>query len=610
FERPDAAVVLRHAEYLELLARQAQRADDAGKSPDAVITRASYRATIEQDVARIHAELTVNVIGHPWGEVPLKFGDAAVGDVHGDQGDVLLRGTGDGTYALLFKAQGEQRVRLELTTRVMTSPEGRQIDLDCPPSAITQFEIVIPQPDQDVEIRPRLLQQSSTSAENTTHVTANLGATGHIAAAWRPRATVKPEMQLLASVTNRQRHHFGDGLIHTDAWLTYDVLRGELSQLQIVVPPGHRILDVTATTKVQGWQTDEHGDRQVVTVDLLHPVRDQVTVELHTERKLGEQSVVVGGQRGDGGGAVAGIHALGIVRESGQIAVSHGSELSLRVTEQSGLVRIVPDEVAKEIRQPEALAYKFYSPEFTLAVAVSDVTPRISAVQQARVVIGDDELEVVSDLSYTIDRVGVFDLRIALPEGLIIDDVRSPRLQEFRVVDDTLLVVLQERTRGAVSVTVEGHQPLDEDAAAFTLPFPEPLGLERETGVVQLFADDSVEVTTNEAALEGARPAPAPPQDRGRSRLRAAWQYSRRPVTIPVAIARKPARLAASVATDVRVDATRTRVTTLVDFDVEYAGLDRFQVSIPEVARETLQVEAVATNSTSPSLKQQTAGDA
>jgi hypothetical protein len=92
--------------------------------------------------------------------------------------------------------------------------------------------------------------------------------------------------------------------------------------------------------------------------------------------------------------------------------------------------------------------------------------------------------------------------------------------------------------------------------------------------------------------------------------LRAAWQFTHRPVVISITMARKPARLSAAVATDVNVEPTRTRVTTLVDFDVEYAGLDRFRVSIPEEAVDTLQIEAVDLSPASPSLKQQTSGEA
>lgn len=610
YQQEDASVVLRYADYLKLLKLESEREQVRRRPADAVITRATYTATIEQDFARIQAALTVSVTGKPWVEVPLNFGEAAIGAVMSDDGEVLLRGTGEGTYALLFKTPGEQRVRLDLTARVATSPEGRQIDLDCPPAAITTFEISVPRADQQIEVRPRLLQQPVDSGADETRVSASLGATGHIAAAWRPRETAKPQMQLLASVTNRQRYHLADGVIQADAWLTYEILRGELQQLRIVVPVGHRILDVAASVKVQGWESAETDDGQILTVELLNPAEDQVTVEVHTEQRLEETLIRIGGYQA--GGVTAGIHALDVVRESGQIVVSRANDLSVRVTEQAGVSRIEPDQVAQEIRHADALAYKYYSPAFALALSVARVEPRVSVGQLLNLVLGEDELGMTSQLSYAIDRAGVFELRIGVPEGLVIDDVRSDHLQEFRVVDGMLVIVLRERTLGSVRVTIDAHQALDKASTELTLPIPEPLDVERETGIVQLFADDSIEVATHEETLEAARPAPVSPQlvqAAGAARLRAAWQFSRRPVVIPVTVTRKPARLSAAVATDVLVEPTRTRVTTLIDFQVEFAGLDRFRISIPEEARDTLQVESVALVPTSPSLKSQQPGE-
>jgi hypothetical protein len=93
-----------YVEYLKLIAT-----GDAAKpgmpSVSAVISTASYRTKIDQDVARIEAEYTVKVLGKEWSELPLKFGDAAVGDVTSNVGadkpnnNVLLRATGEGTYS-------------------------------------------------------------------------------------------------------------------------------------------------------------------------------------------------------------------------------------------------------------------------------------------------------------------------------------------------------------------------------------------------------------------------------------------------------------------------------------------------------------------------------
>ena len=239
FEKLGAGVIMPYEEWLELW-----RVEEPGdRAVDAVITATSYTATVERDLARIRAELTVNVLGDAWAEIPIRFGEAAVGAVDGDAEDVLLRGTGDGTYSLLLGKTGQQQVVLKLVARVRTSPDGRDFTFATPTVGITNFELVIPEADQTVEITPHLVSLPvEDQGDDETHIKASLGSTNQITARWHPRASVKPEMELLSSVTNHTQVSVEDGLIHTDAYLTYDVLRGSLDEIRIAVPADHRIL--------------------------------------------------------------------------------------------------------------------------------------------------------------------------------------------------------------------------------------------------------------------------------------------------------------------------------------------------------------------------------
>src|SRR5690606_40213458 len=118
------------------------------------------------------------------------------------------------------------------------------------------------------------------------------------------------------------------------------------------------------------------------------------------------------------------------VRESGQLVVSHSGELTLRVDDQSGLVRIEAAEVNEKIRHEGALAYKFFNPQFTLQLAVAPVEPRVTVVHAARVEIGEEDVRLAANLNYTIERAGLFELRLRVPDGL--EDVRvdSQPMQE------------------------------------------------------------------------------------------------------------------------------------------------------------------------------------
>ncbi|MEX0703549.1 MAG: hypothetical protein WD069_15750 [Planctomycetales bacterium] len=623
-ERQKGTVFLPYVEYLRLWQRSERGAAMAAAPVDAVITEAHYRATIEQDRARIAATLTVQVLGKPWAEVPVRFGKAAVGQVSGGNEDnpVILRGTGDGTYSLLLPEKGEHQVELELIAAVHTSPDGRSLQLDIPPVGITTFELIIPEARQTVELEPKLVTLPVEGEEGRTHVKASLGSTRSVTATWRPEAGLRPEMDLLVNVENELAVSIADGLVHTAADLTYRVLRGELSQAQVAVPKDHRILDVSARdAAIKGWKTEDEAQRRLVTIDLLAPVRKEVTFEIRTEAPQPAAAFDVAGIAEDG--TVHGIHAVGVVRESGRIVVSRADDLTLTVDGQQGVMRVDAAEFDQPRRRPNADYYRFYGPQFTLRVDAKPVEPRIVATQVARLVFGDDELRLIADVRYEIERAGVFSLSLKVPEGLTIDGVVSPALDRFDVAgegaDRKLNLSLRGKQQGALSFRITAHRAFeaadaDAEAAGETLPVLEPIGVERETGEVLVFAPPGIEVVTDAEALAGLYAAAGQqlqfpelgPVALGEVQLVSAWSYNRRPVALVVKTSRRPTRLSARVGTTVRVRQELTEVAALVEFAVEYAGIDTFRIAVPEAVADRTQIESVAGGT----IKQKTRAEA
>ena len=610
FESQGASVVVPLDEY-KRLKEAAEKQLPAAPSVSAVITSASYVATVEQDLARIRAELTVNVLGTPWVEIPIRFGDAAVGKLEaGDK--ILLKGTGEGNYSLLFGNAGEQKVTIELSARIHTSPEGRDFGFDVPTTGITIFEIMIPEADQTVEVTPRLIGIPVEAAAKQTRIKANLGATPRIAARWRPKATSKPEMDLLASVTNYTKVSIEDGLIHTDALLSYEVLRGEVSQLRASVPTDQRILDVSAESRLKGWSAKEEDGRQVVTIDLLGGQTGKINVEIHTERKIPDEPFDIAGSTDTQN---VGIHALDVVRESGQIGIFHSRDLTLTIEQQQGVVRIDGDELFSKLRGQGVTSFKYYSPKFALKVSVKPVQSRVLVDQVGQLVFMDDELRLNSVLNYTIERAGLFQLQIKIPEGLTIDNVECSGLKEFNVNDSAhlLTVSLNDKTVGQVPVTIRSHRNYSagQDQAELILPVLEPVDVERDTGTLHVFARESIEVITNDQGLVSAQPLPVVPGTAaGDALATSSWSYTRRPVTIPVKTVRKPTRIQSTLATTVRLQPELTEVKTRLDFQVQYAGIDTFRFLVPETVSDRIQIESVSTQNSSPGIKQKSAAPA
>ena len=611
FAKHGSTVFMPYAEYLKLW--QQTRAVE-NQAVEAVITESHYTASVDQSLLRIKAELSVRVLGKPWVGVPVTFGRAAVGRLTADQdGQVLLRGTGDGTYTLLFGKTGEHKVTLELAAAITTSPDGRSAAFSVPPVGVTTFELAIPQTDQTVNIAPQMVALPVAAVAGQTRVKANLGSTTKISARWHPRTSQKPDMDLLASVSNLQKVSLRDGLVHTDAWLEYDFLRGEMSELAIAVPTGHRILGVTSSnSRIRGWKKVDEEHRQTVTVEFLNPVKERVTLEVHTEREFSDALIEVAGR--EASGRYLGIHSVDAVRESGQISVAVSSDLSLHFEQLLGLARIEDEQVEQRIRQSGAASFRFYSPNIRMAVLAKPVEPRLLVGSDYRFEFTDDELRLRADLKYTIERAGVFELSLELPDGLEVDQVNDAGgqlVREHYVEGDApriLRIALHRRTAASSTLRLQiaAHVSFDDEFSAdeLSLPIPEPLNVEREQAQVRLIAEDALEVVTDQDLVEGAQPMPlVEGRLPGGRRVSAAWTFNRRPVDIPIRTVRRPTRLSVQIGTTANVREEIVEVSTRLTCNVQYAGVDTFRFAVPEAVSKGLQITSLE-GGAAPAIKQ------
>lgn len=608
FDKSDATIFIPYLEYLELWSRSAGAGTDNRLNfpAKAVVTSSSYQAEIQENVARIQCDLTIQVLGNPWVEVPLQFGDAAIGKVSSPKSKVFLRGTGKGSYSLLLSEKGEHQVQIELLTRVKNSPEGRSFQFVCPTVGITTLELLIPESDQTVKITPQLVRLPVKSPADATLVKSTLGATGQISALWYPRESSKPEMDLLASVENSTLVSIRDGLVHTQTTLKYDVLRGDMQSARIAVPLNDRILDLSSSnTKIKSWKVEKNADRQVVLIEFLNKLQSGASIQVHTEKEIPEEPFQILGKSES---ATYGIHALDVIRESGQIAITPGESMTFTVTETSGVTRSEDAGIPESIQRPDAVYYRFFNPSARLQIKVQPLEARIFVNQLSECSFGEDEIRLGAQLTYDIQRAGIFSFQLKVPEELEIDSVNVPGLKEYNFDKQSrlLTIALQQKYQGILKVQIRAHRDFKkaDQESTVNVPLLEPVNVERETGQVAIFAPEAMELIISNPDVVGAQPSTSSNRLKsGNLSLASMWDYNRRPVEIPVQIRIRPTRLVADVATSVDVKEQIAEVTTRINYQVQYAGVDTFRFAVPEAIADLVQIRSLSP-APAPSIKQ------
>jgi hypothetical protein len=598
FEKEGASVLLPYAQFLQMWSgMQGPIIPLPIKPPVAgLISRADYSGKVEGDLVRLQATLTIEVLGDEWARLPVQFGDAAVGEAMSDDEDVLLRGVGDGKYELLAHGRGKHKISFELVARVQASADGKNFTINCPLVGVSNLELEIDQPEMSVQVNPRRTSQVQATDKKVTKVQAAIGSTDKFTVAWQPKSGAAAEMAGLASVTDTIQIEVGDGVVHTHATFDFQVLRGSLDALAVTMPADQRLLDVQAPG-LRDWQSEaaEEG-RQRLTVRLHAATRDKVRLEVRTESPIPEKAF-----------PIAQFQAVGVARESGIVAVRSAEDVGLEFVTHSGVSRIDAAEVPEALRKPRSTFYKFFTPSFQLAVAASALEPRVAVESFLTVTIEKARLSLRGDFKFDVTRAGIFAVPLRLPAGFNVDEVVCDVMDrhESSTPDDgdgqVLTVYLTKKVLGQLKLAVVASQSRQAgtQSGELELPLIEPIGVPREQGLVAVIAPDSIEVNSDPTKLESARAAtPAElaargftPQPPAGSTVAASFAFTRRPVKIGLATRERPRRVFASVSTVASVKEDIFSVTTKINYDIQYAGLDTFRFAVPASAKPEITVD-------------------
>jgi hypothetical protein len=358
-------------------------------------------------------------------------------------------------------------------------------------------------------------------------------------------------------------------------------------------------VDVTSSSgRIRAWNAVAVGDtHQQVRIELLSPVTDRLQVELQTERGMTADTVQLVGRSADG--RVQGVHADGVVRESGRVILTTDPSLTTVVKLQSGVKQVDAGSGSKGATAEARQAWEFSGLSGQLVLQTKPVEPRLLVNHDVQLIFSDDELRVRSELKYTVERAGVFQLVLTVPAALIVDRVSADGMSEFNVDKDSgrITLSLAQKRMGDIGVTVLAHQPFDAAAEnrETELPTVTPEGVERETGTVTLYAPQFLDVSTVEDKLVGLFPA-RDVQVQALARLRhiGTWSFTRRPVALFVQTSPRPAQLAAAVGTTARVEPEIVKLNSVVSFDIQNAGIDTFRIAVPEAVASDVRFQAVS----------------
>ncbi len=490
----------------------------------AMLTEISSKATASKDVLVVEAQLSIELLRPGWHRIPLRLSDAAIRSARiGDQPARIVAGEGGG-YDLLYELPKDARpqtlvVQLDYAKAIQKTPGRNTVTLQAPQAPVNRWEIHIPDSGVKVDVQPLLAASQPPDADpsaNETVMLAFVGAAESVRIDWNPKAEGATGLAALLAVQAEQEVIVDEGVVRTRVRLAYQVSRAELSQLEIEVPADHKVAGVF-DPNIRSWEVAAEGELQTITVQLFEPARTTQNVTIDLEKFTSEQMTAEV--------VMPVIRAKNVGRQQGLLVVQVSDTLRSTASQRAGLLQLDTAELPPTLSNRSwEYAFRYAALPYTLGLSIEKVEPRVRVEEFVHAYLEPDQLLVDLVAIYQIDRAGLFQLQVDIPDNYVIRGVRGQEAEGLPGVsvdshhpDPTTpnrwLVNLSRKAEGRVGLLVQLERRLNDPnllaptGTPSSIPLPLPragsTGLEQASGRLIVFAPESLRV--NPATQSGVQ---------------------------------------------------------------------------------------------------------
>jgi prepilin-type N-terminal cleavage/methylation domain-containing protein/prepilin-type processing-associated H-X9-DG protein len=621
-------VYLPHDEYLRLwrLAHP-EKPIDRPSGVGTIVSHAEYSGQIQNDVARFDGRLLIHHLGEGWMRVSLPLGDVALEKIEINGQPATLAGEdlpdsrqrsssapgkpapaavenarpASGQPAIYLEKPGLHVVDVRFSVPVSRLGATGQMTVPLRPVSSGRLLFQLPAKDLDVQVSgsPGGWRRHSRGSDAIgaaaqpigDAVSIPLGATDGLSIRWQPRRVEAREGQLVNADQTLLVEVLDSG-VHFHSKFQYRIQQGTLAQLQLRIP---------SEMVVQHVQGAEVADWSIETGP--NPGAQRLVVSLKTERTTGTEVDIHCFRRdrqATGAIDVQSLEPLGVVRETGRIAIGCSSPFRVRVEKTDSVDQI--NRVGLDLPQKPVSAllsaYRYTSRPWHVGLQVERQRPRVEVSDRTTVAIMARQVSFRSLLTARVTDAPIPSIGLRLPASLRVSQVRVPTGAEWFVGRDDkgqwLKVELAEPALGNLDVAVSGTLVRDSKQAEFVVPGITMDAIQAHRGQLAIYLDDDLEaVLTRDsgarpidpAALDGAlRPD-------GKRPVHYAFQYESPPKDLRLGLSPAPSRLNADVTTVVSVRDGAVAYLSKVDFEVRQAGRSRFQVVTPQWLGDDVELQ-------------------
>ena len=532
FERDGRGVFLPYDKFQQLWkqARQNQTKKPNLQAPlGALITDIESTATLGKEIVNVDATIKIELLRQGWHRVPLRLAGAAIRTATIDGQEARIVSVKNGRYELLVSHDSEKPKTIELDlsyAKALTKAGGQSaVAFQSPQAPVNRWTIRTAQKDIDVQIEPMIASSKKTgektgdgessdknpSEQTGDEILAFVGAAPEVKIMWTPKAEGASGLAALISADTQSRFQIDQGVARTSATVSLDISRAEISTVSLDVPADQKVVSVF-DRNVKKWEVENGEDSQTIKIDLFEPTLGRQTLAVELEKFID--------QIDDTSIAVAQIKANNVSRNSGIVLINLSSGLRAEPEKKTGLSQMDAAELPGNLkRQRWEFAYRYASLPIALTLNVQKIQPLINVDQLVEVSFAPEKLNVEVSAVYDIQRAGVFQLDLDIPQEFKIREIRPLTRKGLGNVpvdtfyrdpknENRVLVTLGKKAIGKIGLHISLDQELEDvnllsptDVASkigFAIPKSSIDGVEFSKGNVIVYAPESLQVNADD----------------------------------------------------------------------------------------------------------------
>ncbi|MBN2293733.1 MAG: DUF1559 domain-containing protein [Pirellulales bacterium] len=632
-------VYLPHDEFLRLW-KQAHPEKPAHAAPKmrAIVSYAEYSGRLHNDVARFDGRILIHHLSASWARIELPLGKVALEKIEIDGQPATLAGDSppdspkrtpskannstssqqkvstpiDDRPAIYIDKPGLHVVDVRFSVPVSRLGATGQVTVPLRPLSSGRLLLRLPADDLDVQVsgcpggwRQQVAipddkvpdKKGKTGKTVGDFISIPLGDVNSLSIRWQPRRVELREGNL-TNVDQSLLVEVLDSGVHFHSKFRYLIQQGALNELRLRIPAGMSVQSVDGAD-VADWSiktdtaTGKKAPSQRLWVSLKKDMTNNTDVNIDCFRR---------NQRMPGNVDIQSLEPLGVVRETGRMAIDCSSHLRVRVHKAGGVNQINREELDLPQEPSEGCvllsAYRYTSRPWSLQLRIERNRPRVEVSDRTVVAVTARQVTLRSLLSVDVADAPIPSLELQLPASLRVSQVRVPPDADWFIDRDDkgqqLKVKLSEPTVGNLDVALVGTLARDSSQSEFVVPSVIVDKVQAQRGQLAIYLDADLEAAlTNNSGAHPIDPSALDsvlrPKDKGPAHY--AFKYDLPPKDLRLRLSSAQSRLNADVTTVVSVREGAVAYISRVDFDIRQAGRSRLRVSTPKWLGDDIELQ-------------------